>query len=172
MEVLDGSDEPRDRTPQPGEHVPGRGQCRRCDARERHCEPAAGATPDHRRRSHRTSRVKGAVKTWPSTFVCRKSRQVPLTGTSTPTVSFPGAAERPVTLSPPRTAVQREAVAVDGHRRPRGRKRALRLCMAGYRDPAEELEIALRTAAWIGVHDEAVAARGRKLERRPDTAVS
>ena len=65
-----------------------------------------------RRRSHapqRTLSVKRAVMTCPSTRHWRKSRHVPATGTSTPTVSLPGVEERPVILVAPRVLVQPEA---------------------------------------------------------------
>src|SRR5439155_5118818 len=55
---------------------------------------------------HRTVRVKGAVRTRPSTLHCRKSRHVPATGSSTPTRRTPGRVDRPVTRAPPNTLVQ------------------------------------------------------------------
>src|SRR5581483_10581825 len=62
-------------------------------------------SPDGRA-DHFTCRVKGAVRMWPPTSTWRKSRHVPATGTSTPTVSLPGVAERPVTRVAPRKLVQ------------------------------------------------------------------
>src|SRR5579884_3082812 len=53
-----------------------------------------------------TFSVNGAVRTWPSTRHWRNSRQVPGTGTSTPTVSFPGVDELPATLVAPITLEQ------------------------------------------------------------------
>ena len=44
-----------------------------------------------------TSKVKGAVSTRPFARVCRNKRHVPETGTSTPTRSFPGVVELPLT---------------------------------------------------------------------------
>ena len=55
---------------------------------------------------HATRSVNGAVRTCPFTWHCRKSRQVPGTGTSTPTVSLPGVVELPVTFVAPSTLVQ------------------------------------------------------------------
>ena len=61
-------------------------------------QPAARAIA-LRRSAHATFSVNGAVSTCPSTWVWRNSRQVPATGTSTPTVSLPGVVELPVTFA-------------------------------------------------------------------------
>src|SRR5947208_3803217 len=55
---------------------------------------------------HRTPRVNGAVSTRPSTLHCKKSRQVPGTGSKTPTRNWPGLVALPVTRVEPRTLVQ------------------------------------------------------------------
>src|SRR5262249_40691956 len=86
-----------------GQALPGRervddGARREDDAPPQH-------SPDERPR-HLTCRVKGAVRILPPTCVCKNSRQVPGTGTSTPTVSLPGVAEVPVTFVAPRKLVQ------------------------------------------------------------------
>src|SRR5581483_5984008 len=51
--------------------------------------------------AHCTLSVNGAVTMWPFTWHCRNNRHVPATGTSTPTVSFPGVDDVPVTRAPP-----------------------------------------------------------------------
>src|SRR6266576_6109418 len=56
--------------------------------------------------SHRTTRVNGAVSTRPSTLHRKKSRQVPGTGSKTPTRNWPGLVALPVTRVEPRTLVQ------------------------------------------------------------------
>ena len=81
------------------EHSRGQHHERREGRPERQSTDAAG--PGH----VRTRSVNGAVSTLPSAFVCRNSRQTPASGTSTPTVSFPGVVERPVTRAAPRTLV-------------------------------------------------------------------
>src|SRR5439155_4788592 len=55
---------------------------------------------------HLTCSVNGAVRIRPRSWNWRKSRQVPATGSSTPTLSFPGPAGRPTTLAPPKMLVQ------------------------------------------------------------------
>ena len=65
--------------------------------------PAHGS---ERATAHRTFSVKGAVRTWPSTLHCRKSRHVPGTGSRTPTRSCPGRVALPVTRVGPSTLVQ------------------------------------------------------------------
>ena len=81
--------------------------------RERVGEPARGeheqrdrAEPEEAARSHRTRSVKGAVDDAAAVWNWRKSRQVPATGSSTPTFSWPGPAGRPTTFAPPRMLVQ------------------------------------------------------------------
>ena len=61
---------------------------------------------ERNRTFHLTSRVKGAVSTRPFARVCRNRRHVPATGTSTPTRSFPGVVELPLTCVAPRMLVQ------------------------------------------------------------------
>ena len=68
-------------------------ECRRCPTRRAGDRVAAWA--------HATFSVNGAVSTCPSTCVWRNSRQVPATGTSTPTVSLPGVVDVPVTFAVP-----------------------------------------------------------------------
>ena len=53
--------------------------------------------------------MNGAVITRPSTRDWRNSRQVPASGTSTPTVSFPGVVDVPVTFVPPSALVHADA---------------------------------------------------------------
>jgi len=54
---------------------------------------------------HRTTSVNGAVSMRPSTLHCRKSRQVPGTGSRTPTRNCPGLVALPVIRVEPRTLV-------------------------------------------------------------------
>src|SRR5262249_34761494 len=89
-----------------GQRAPGR---ERVDDRpRREHDRRAEHRPDCRP-NHLTCRVNGAVRILPSTSVCRKSRQMPGTGTRTPTGSLPGVDERPVTCVAPRKLVQPDA---------------------------------------------------------------
>ena len=54
-----------------------------------------------RRITRRPCSVNGAVRTRPWTRICRNSRQVPPTGSSTPRVSLPGAVAWPVIREAP-----------------------------------------------------------------------
>ncbi len=49
--------------------------------------------------------MNGAVRTFPSTWHWMNRRQVPGAGTSTPTFSFPGVDDVPVTFAGPSTLV-------------------------------------------------------------------
>src|SRR5205823_2223555 len=69
-------------------------------------EPGAGPLNGCPQPSHPTVSVKGAVNTRPSTLHWRKSRQVPPTGSSTPTRRCPGLVTVPVTRVGPSTLVQ------------------------------------------------------------------
>ena len=48
--------------------------------------------------------MKGAVRMWPWTRICKNSRHVPATGSRTPSVMFPGAVAWPVILVAPEDA--------------------------------------------------------------------
>src|SRR5439155_9447437 len=89
--------------PEYGERLPGR---KRVDDRARRDDDAGGEHGPDRRADHLTWRVKGAVRIFPPTCAWRNRRQVPGTGTSTPTVSLPGVVDLPVTCAPPRKLVQ------------------------------------------------------------------
>ncbi len=65
-----------------------------------------GGEGEQRGKGQETWSVYGAVTTFPSRRNCRKSRQVPATGSSMPTFSCPGVVEVPVTRAPPSTLEQ------------------------------------------------------------------
>src|SRR5262249_51804156 len=85
-----------------------RARVQRVDERPRaqHHE-RGGARPCRQPPHSPTFSVYGAVTTLPpSGWNWRNSLHVPATGTSTPTCSFPGVADVPVTLDPPSTLAQ------------------------------------------------------------------
>src|SRR5581483_9946331 len=93
----------------PGERDRGVHACMRRRAGSRGERGGGGeecGTKSHLRSFQATWRVKGAVRIRPATLHWRKRRQVPGAGTSTPTVSFPGDDEVPVTFAGPRMLVQ------------------------------------------------------------------
>ena len=53
-----------------------------------------------------TGSTNGAERIFPPALSCRNSRHVPESGRRTPTVRWPGVAELPATLLPPKTLVQ------------------------------------------------------------------